>query len=392
MVVARFVQARFGPSDTEEVSSDGQHRTGALGRAALIAGATTFLAAATLFLWRPAGLGDAAAGFGAWLAQFGLPGQLGATVSPLLALGRYELVVVILGGAATFWATWRGAALPVFLFYWFSGGLLLLLFQPGVMENVLLLVLPAYFLIGLFAEEVFRTEAGPQRWLLALLLVVAAAVALVNGARYLRVSAYAPDQIGLLLLALLALVMGATAVVYAFLWNRAVAAQGTFLALLTIFVFYSWGTSQWMVQDARNDPRERWVAEGTDDDVLSLSRVLHDIGWQRQGAPRDLEVIVATPDPVLAWYLRDFRNAEYGATVPPGTRATVIITPASDGPPPGEGYFGADFGLRHTGARFPDGTPQTRLGDVFRWWLFHDTNQSVTTEQVILWVQNEPIP
>ncbi len=52
-------------------------------------------------------------------------------------------------------------------------------------------------------------------------------------------------------------------------------------------------------------------------------------------------------------------------------------------------YTGADFGYRRV--RFTEGTP-TLPSQVLRWWLFHESTQTLRQENVILWVRTDLIP
>src|SRR5690606_25778486 len=120
---------------------------------------------------------------------------------PLLALGRYELIVVTMGAAAIFWAAWRGHSLPLLLVYWFAAALLLTVLQQGALFNTLLLVLPSYLLIGLWLQHAARLPAGDVRWALVVALLLLGVIAYFNGARYLRIMTNAPQQLGFLFLA-----------------------------------------------------------------------------------------------------------------------------------------------------------------------------------------------
>ncbi|MFW6098190.1 MAG: glycosyltransferase family 39 protein, partial [Chloroflexota bacterium] len=160
LTVAWGAQRVLTPSDEESHSGDGVGISPSQRRRFLVVFAVTFLLIATCFLWRPAGLGNAAGQLGLWMMHFDVTAGLQALILPLLALGRYELVVVGVGAAAIFWAAWRGLPLPLFLVYWFASALLLTLLQQGALYNTVLLVLPSYLLIGLWIRHATRLPAG----------------------------------------------------------------------------------------------------------------------------------------------------------------------------------------------------------------------------------------
>lgn len=386
---AWLIQRSLGFPDAPGNASDGSGLTSDRGRQALLTGAACFVMVATFFLWRSVGLGDAAAQFGVWLSRFSLQGGLRALALPYLALGRYELLVVALGAVAIFWASRRGFMLPLLTVYWFALAILLTIVQWGVVSNVLVLVIPSYFLIGLLLQRVFLKPATQVRWLLVLTLLALGAIAYFNGARYLRIMTSAPQQLSFLFLAFVALAAGAVAVNLARNWDRAAAYQGTVTGLLLLFMIFNWGTSRWMLVQGGNDPREYWVDSAADDDLRMLAQLIREVSWQSTGSPHDATILAAVDTPSLRWYLREFPNAIFGQTIPPGAGEHVIITEAGETVlAPGEDYLGADLTLERSGALQPPPAPLT-ITDTLRWWIFHEHPAAFTAEKIILWVRND---
>ena len=387
LAAAGLVRARLGPEPSPPLSPDGHEPARAVMRNAALVGAATFAALATLLFWHPAGLANAATQAGIWLGNFTLEGTLSAWLEPLLVLGRYEISVIVLGIGATGWAMWQGRPFAVFLVYWFAAILPLALLQHGTMSNVLLLALPVYLLLGLWAESIFKQPAGYSRWALLLALLVLGAIATFNSARFLRIAAFSPGQLSFLVLVFLAFILALLAVNVVRTWDQAAAWQGSLLALLLLLLIYQWGTGWWLVREGANDPRARWAQTGTDDDVRLLAALLTDVSQQVDGSGTGLEIVAAVESPVLRWYLRAFPNLQMGGTVPPGTTAPAIITPTGSEPALGDDYFGIDLGLRHTGIDFVN----TSFGGALRWWFFHESSTVVTGERVILWVRNDAL-
>lgn len=387
LALAWWAQHALTVSDGESLSGDGvgispEHRRGFFAVFAI-----SFLLVATSFLWRPAGLGDAAGQMGIWIGHFDVTAGLQALILPLLALGRYELVVVTVGAGAIFWAAWRGRALPLLLVYWFAAALLLTILQQGALYNTTLLVLPSYLLIGLWVRHATHQSAGNVRWALVLALLLLGVIAYFNGARYLRVMTSAPQQLGFLFLAFVAVASVAAAINFVRSWDRGAAYQGALVGILLLFIIYSWGTARWMVTEGGNDPREYWVQTSVDDDLRMLAELVSDVSWQSTGSGHNIDLLVAVDTPSLRWYLRDFPNAVFGETAPPGVSHDAIITRANgEALAPGEDYLGADMGLSHTSVT---AMAPTTLGDTLRWWFFHEHQATITGDRIILWVRND---
>jgi hypothetical protein len=126
---------------------------------------------------------------------------------------------------------------------------------------------------------------------------------------------------------------------------------------------------------------------GTDNDVLLLTKTLQELSLQRVGSDTELDVASSVDTAVLRWYLRDFRNAQIGQTLPAGA-ADVLITPAEAEPALEAGYSGHDFGLTLRQLP-PNQQPVTArtVTDTLRWWFFHDSPEQPANERVIVWVR-----
>lgn len=387
--LAWAAQARFGPPLSLRASSNGWMLRGEDVRIAAVAGGGVFLGLATMLFLNPSGLGAAGSAAGAWLGRFGLPGSLMSWLSPVLAFGRYEPAILLPGTVAIFWASWQGKSMPVFLVYWFAAGLLLALAQAGAIENALLLALPAALLAGHFVEEVFRQPAGQSRWAVFLVFLVLGSVTFVNFARFLRLTPHSTAA-GFGLLTLVALGLLAVAINFVRTWDGPAALQGTVAGALVLLALYGWGTAWWLGQEGANDPRERWVTAGTDEEVRLLEATMSETSWQTVGSPYGAEILAAVEHPALRWYLRDFREMQVGTMVPPEARTQMIITPATEQQPPaGSDYFGSDFGLVHSGSARADGSQRPSLVETLRWWLFHESPETIEGERVILWVRSD---
>lgn len=362
-------------------------------RTAVLVGIAVFAACSSFFLWYPVGFGAAVQMLGTWLGQFG--GGNGRTLAdPFLALGRYEPGLVILGTAAILWAIWRGRGQwghywNLVFVYWLLAGLLLMLVQVGVMSNALVITLPGYLLIGLMAEAALRERAvTPLSWGVAALIFLLFMLIMVNVGRFLRVIVFNPQEVQYLFVIVLGFVLVAALLFLALAMDVTAVMQGILLACLAFFAFVAWGTGWWLAHSAANDPRERWVMDGTDSDVRLLLESLHTFSRQFSNSNNELEIATNVDTAVMRWYLRAFGNAEIGQTLPVTGDHPVLITPAATELQLGNAYTGADYGLSlHKSPPTAATTPLNSAVETLRWWFFHDSTQPVENERVILWVR-----
>lgn len=349
---------------------------------AVLVGIGTFVAIATLFLWNPAGLGTAVRVPAAWLAQFRTSAPL---LDPYMALARYEPVLLVVGLLALVWMMWRNHPLAAFCAYWLVGGLLLMLAQPGELSHALLLTLPGSLLVGIFADAVLETGWSRFHALVTLGGLLALLLMLVNGGRLLRLIAL-NDLINLWIM-MLALAIGMAALYFLLGWEPTAVVSGSLLALLLFLAYWQWGSAWWLGHAASNDPRERWVRVGTDDDVRALIPTITEVSRQFTRADHDVEMVSLVDSPVLRWYLRDFQQLQFVDTLPVESNHAVIISPlAMQALRAGSDYMGGDFGLlrQEPPAAAASDSP---LLDTLRWWLFHESTAVVPQERVILWLR-----
>lgn len=356
-----------------------------------IAAAITFVAVSTSFLLYPAGLGAALRIFPTWLGQFALPASAGAAVSPLLALLRYDPAVYVLGVPAAVWclrARNRGRGPAV----WLAITAALVVLQSATMVNVTAAILPACLLIGLLAAEIAR-QADPTPVIgrhttlyTAVAILGLGALLLVATGRLARLNLLSGENAMLIALSMLAFVLAGAAVLLAMAWESPAARRGLLAGAVGLLLFWHWGTAWQLSRLGANDPRERWVQTGTDDDVSLLIPLLQDISRQLVNSPRDLTIAGQVESPVLRWYLRDFAGFEYGPALPINTSADVIITPIDAEPSLPNDYFGADFGLERR--EVPNVGP-VMVSDALKWWLFRESTAATDDRRIVLWVRSD---
>lgn len=344
---------------------------------------TLFLALSTLLLWHLPGLGAAAMLPARWIRQFGL--NAAQMLEPILAFMRYEPFLTLVGVTAVIWAIRSDNSLAKQMAAWLGLVFILLLLQPGQMGNAALLTLPAALLVGLMAGDLLQTPLGRLGWGWTGGALLLGSLIFVNLARYGRLITISPQDFSSVWIILMAVTAGLVTIYFLSTWEGTAVLQGIFLAALAIFAFYQWGTGWWLSHEAANDPRERWVTLATDDEVRLLAATLQDISRQASNADHDLNIFSSVDSPALRWYLRDFRQAAFGNSLPVSAQNEVIISPDNTELALGSDYAGADFGILRNGLQPPE-FPSINPGlDILRWWLFHESSLAANEERVILW-------
>lgn len=382
LLVARLIWRVIGPAEDGE----NPHLSASLllDRTAVLLGVGVFVALSTLFLWHLAGLGQSAALPVHWFDSFNVRTGEPAWYTPFLALARYEWPLLLCGLMAVAWATWHSEPLPAFLIYWLAAGLMLAFLQRDYLENVALLTLPGYLLVGLFVNRQFERPAGWFRWLVAAVFALVGVMVYVNLARYGRVEPYGANAVGYLWLALIGFFLAVIAFSFAYSWEKGAAVQGALAGLLVALLAFNWGIAWWLGHVAANDPRERWVTTATDDDVRLLVGMIQEIGRQAANADHGLAIQAAVDSPALRWYLRDFNPAVVGIALPVGAQPDVVITPVASEPQLGSDYLGMDFVLSRSEA---SASGDNNLAAWLRWWLLRQTAETYQQERVILWLR-----
>lgn len=361
-------------------------------KTAVLVALGVFAVSSSFLLWHPAGFGAAAQMAGSWFGQFGGgsdPGVSRALVDPFLALARYELGLVIMGVVAVLWVLWRSHAWGLAFVYWVLAGLLLMLVQAGEMPNTLILTLPGYLLMGHLTGFLLsgKTARGIV-WGVAALLFTLCMLIIINTGRFLRVVVYDPQNIQYLLTIMLGFVLAAMLLYLLLTVDITAVGQGVWLGLLIFFAIVAWGTGWWLGHQAANDPRERWVMTATDTDIRLLVDNLHTLSMQFANSSTGIDMAVSVDTAVVRWYLREFKQAEIGQTLPATASHRVLITPEQAAPPLDDAYTGEDYGL--TLSKSPNEQAPLNVNKVMetlRWWFFHDTAASASNGRVILWVR-----
>lgn len=360
----------------------------ALRRNVILGGTAVFVGVSTLLLWQPVGLGTAARLPAAWLAQFG-GAEAFTWADPLLAVARYEPILLTLGLAAIVWATWRTRPAAAFAVYWLAAVLLLMLLQRGEMSHAVLLTLPGFLLVGRMVDSVLNGRLSTVTWLMGAGIWLVLMLALVNAARYVRRAPFEPQQLENIWTIVFAMAFAGVTVYFAASWDAAAVTKGSLLAVLGFFLFINWGAGWWLGHHAANDPRTRWVHEGTDDDLRYLTPVIAELSRQVTNSDQDLQIFSSVESPVLRWYLRPYPQTTFGAALPVDRTPELLITPETTEVALASDYMGSDYGLLRSEPAPPETPALTPIQDTLRWWLFHESNATAPETRVILWLRTD---
>ncbi len=394
--------------------------TGLVKQASVVLVSTFGLVATTLVL-HPAGVGHAADLIGAWAQGFLSEPNGQPVIYPLLLLLRYESLIVLLGLVEAGWVvlgrrgdprwhppTWVGGARPgssfphtAFLAFWAVAAVLVVLVsghRPA--GNILLVVVPLALLAGQGIERACRGLTRRDLWPGAILAAAVALALLVFF--YLQVAAYSQassDSVvkmgnlslytttSYLLLALVALLLliGLGAVAWIWRGPKLVVAGGWLATLVALGLFGFKAT--WELNFSHpEDPRELMIMQTTAPDVRELVAQLETLSLAEAGDAHTLQIVTdAATGPVVAWYLREFKDQTVveGFSIPPDTVA--VVTLAVEDLPIGETFRGRAYPLR------VHWSPWGRWGqDLVRWLLFADGDLPIVEQKVVLWVKSQP--
>jgi hypothetical protein len=155
-------------------------------------------------------------------------------------------------------------------------------------------------------------------------------------------------------------------------------------ALVIVFAITSIG-NVWSVTQLRpGDPRElHWGPIATTQDVRPLIEAVAAASWRATGNAEQAPVTVALPqfDPVVAWYLRGFKNTQFSTAG--GVNTPIVITPLGDTPPTSQAaYVGAKFVTRATWS--PAALDEAAL---LRWWVYRQAGDPTPRQTLVVWVK-----
>ncbi len=368
-------------------------------REALIWGAATVLLVASTLLLNLGGLRGVpevvSAWLGAWTA-FDVIGPL--QIFQILLI--YEPLIILAGVAGLVIAMRRITGVMAVLGVWGIVALLIAIAQPGrQVTDLALALVPLALLAGLATQRLIDALADRGTWgnegalwlvgtpLIGYLAITLSSYAtghnLIGNAQLLG-QTLSPLGSFAVLLAILALIVGG---IFALAMGLgAVLRAGASLALV-VLVLLSVGGTWSATQLHAGDPHELlWGPSTTTPEVQPLLEAVEAASWRATGTPRQAAINVALPnfDPVIAWYLRGFKNTRFTAAA--DTDTPIAITPLGTEPlaEPGA-YLGAKFVTRALWS--PSALDDAAL---LRWWVYRQANDPTAEQTLVVWVKPAP--
>ena len=375
--------------------ADLRHDSAAL-RGAAMWGAAAMLVVGSTVLLNLGGLRGVPEVLSAWLAAWSATDTIGP-LQLFQVLLVYEPLIVWAGLAGLIVSIRRMTSTTVVLGVWSIGALLIALGQPGrQVVDLTPALLPLALLAGLAAQRLIEalTERGAWGlegaiWLIAAPLVGYLAVTLsgyatghnIIGSAQIMGQTLSPLASFAVLLTILTLIVGG---VFSLAMGAGPVLRAGAATLLAVFALVALGNAWSVTQLRPADPRElQWGPVATTGDVRPMVEAIEAASWRATGNPNVAAVTVSLPqfDPVIAWYLRGFKNVRFSADS--GLNTPIMVTLLGDQPPTSTGgYLGAKFVTRATWS--PATLDDTAL---LRWWVYRQAGDPTPLQTLVVWVK-----
>jgi predicted membrane-bound mannosyltransferase len=403
VVPALFIIQRWVASDEDRARVKQLQQESHVVRQAVLWGGGAFILAATTFFLRPNGLAGVPEILSAWVAAWANSATGSAQVSISVVqliqiLLIYEPLILYFGLAGLIFTLRRTTGLSVLLSVWAIGALLISMLQPGRQVLDLTLVLTPLGLLGGSLMDRVGTELQQRgSWraeglfvLLAAILFGFAAIRAGNAASGLMPAADSFANLKLSVLDTYVFGMALIAVIFVVVFIVLIGWRATLRAIaITLFALLavlSWSSAWYVTQLRPSDPRELlWGPMATSTEVRAMTEAIAAASKRNTGFLDQVPIAVTLPqdDPVVRWYLRNFKNAQYNAVV--ADLAPVIVAPMGSTFPPNvsEAYVGKQF-VRQTQWN----PAQLTNNDIMRWWLYRESDLPPTPVQtMVVWVK-----
>ncbi len=305
----------------------------------------------------------------------------------LSLLAAYELPVVVFGLAGACYLS-RRDPFSLFLACWFGVSLALYaIMGTKPPAGILQVLLPLTLLAARSAGDLLSQLSSGEQWLWGkLTLVVSLPVAfhvLMQAAAFGNPNDPGdPRRVTLILLSIFFFLCVASIVgVLSLDWRTSLRSAG--LVVLVVLSSLALHTAWRLNYHQPGNPQELLAERPTSADVRNLEKAIEGLSNQRQHQRQTVSITVAgEEDPLLAWYLRSFRNLQFvpGAISSP---TPVVITPVAEAPSLPD-YRGARFRLQSSWQ------PVSPSGhDLVNWFLFRESLQSPVHRDVMMWISPE---
>jgi uncharacterized protein (TIGR03663 family) len=355
-------------------------------RQAVLVVAATFGLASTAFLADWSGLQAAVALPGAWLWRI-VPAPSGYPWSFYVSrLALYEPLALVLAAAGAVYLIRRRDLWMALGLFWFVGALVLYstLGRVRPTADMVAIALPLILLAGMTAGRLLDDVVDHAAWEIEgaylLLMSPVAAFAVLNLQAYANTGI---DRHMLLAVSGVAVMLVLFSLVG--FWGGAGALVRSGGCALIVLLTAGQIRGAWNLSLERADnPAEPMVAVATSPDVRRIPETIATFSNERLRR-RDAVSVGYQADlgPVIAWYLREFKDVRaISGAGEPGLPAVVLLPFSEESPPLGEEYIGQRFRLWRRWHR-----AELRGSQRMRWLLYRDVTSGYTNGDVILYVR-----
>lgn len=147
--------------------------------------------------------------------------------------------------------------------------------------------------------------------------------------------------------------------------------------VLTILATWTFRQSMLLNFAGNLDAREYLVARAGAANVRDLVRDIENVSRWRANDARTLTLSADTSNPIIVWYLRDFRNARFAARPVVSSETHAILLPAN-APAPANGWMSQRYQIETADSPIP-------LPNILRWLIFRDVGV-VEGTGMALWI------
>lgn len=147
--------------------------------------------------------------------------------------------------------------------------------------------------------------------------------------------------------------------------------------VLTILAAWTFRQSMMLNFAGSLDPREYLVARAGAANVHDLVRDIENVSRWRANDSSTLKISADASNPIIVWYLRNFRNAQFTARPVVTSDTHAILLPAN-APAPASGWISQRYRIETIDRPTP-------LPNVLRWLLFRDVGE-VESIGAALWI------
>jgi hypothetical protein len=374
--------------------------------AALALAALTVTVAGTAFMLYPAGLDSVAAAIGGVATHFAPLG--GALPAYALQVSIFYETAAWLLGLGCAWILWRRGALgPAerFLLVWLALGALVSLLFLTEPAQALWMGVPIAGLAARLIVELLRADERAGSWIpysarwisaaVAVLLLFIFTLAFQSFARALAaapagdLSAAPIDPASLILMGVMALFSAVMLVLGANLWDWRTVLTGAGLALALFGGVASLGAGWHAAVPNADDPVEPWHYTATATDTALIADTLRQLQDRQSGGLPVMPIAVqGAQDGVLAWLVRDYRNATFVRDAREAAGAEVFLSESAVAPELGGAYVGQDFTLTRAWSPRVLGVAQ-----IPAWWTQRVVGPSqratIFSSPATLWVRQD---